>query len=144
MLYQILAFTTHGNNKFKISASTWNEEFELPDGLYFISDMQDYFEYILRNHLEKTVNPSMRIYKKKKEKRLTFKIKTGYYLERLTPETMKLFGSTKSKITKKENGKNVPYLEITEIVLIHCNLTVINKIQESCIYLFLINLSVNC
>ena len=143
MLYQILAFTTHGNNKFKISASTWNEEFELPDGLYFISDMQDYFEYILRNHLEKTVNPSMRIYKKKKEKRLTFKIKTGYYLERLTPETMKLFGSTKSKITKKENGKNEPYLEITEIVLIHCNLTVINKIQESCIYLFLINLSVN-
>ena len=143
MLYQILAFTTHGNNKFKISASTWNEEFELPDGLYFISDMQDYFEYILRNHLEKTVNPSMKIYKKKKEKRLTFKIKTGYYLERLTPETMKLFGSTKSKITKKENGKNEPYLEITEIVLIHCNLTVINKIQESCIYLFLINLSVN-
>ena len=143
MLYQILAFTTHGNNKFKISASTWNEEFELPDGLYFISDMQDYFEYILRNHLEKTVNPSMRIYKKKKEKRLTFKIKTGYYLERLTPETMKLFGSTKSKITKKENDKNEPYLEITEIVLIHCNLTVINKIQESCIYLFLINLSVN-
>ena len=143
MLYQILAFTTHGNNKFKISASTWNEEFELPDGLYFISDMQDYFEYILRNHLEKTVNPSMRIYKKKKEKRLMFKIKTGYYLERLTPETMKLFGSTKSKITKKENGKNEPYLEITEIVLIHCNLTVINKIQESCIYLFLINLSVN-
>ena len=143
MLYQILAFTTHGNNKFKISASTWNEEFELPDGLYFISDMQDYFEYILRNHLEKTVNPSMRIYKKKKEKRLAFKIKTGYYLERLTPETMKLFGSTKSKITKKENGKNEPYLEITEIVLIHCNLTVINKIQESCIYLFLINLSVN-
>ena len=105
--------------------------------------MQDYFEYILRNHLEKTVNPSMRIYKKKKEKRLAFKIKTGYYLERLTPETMKLFGSTKSKITKKENGKNEPYLEITEIVLIHCNLTVINKIQESCIYLFLINLSVN-
>ena len=143
MLYQILAFTTHGNNKFKISASTWNEEFELPDGLYFISDMQDYFEYILRNHLEKTVNPSMRIYKKKKEKRLAFKINTGYYLERLTPETMKLFGSTKSKITKKENGKNEPYLEITEIVLINCNLTVINKIQESCIYLFLINLSVN-
>ena len=143
MLYQILAFTTHGNNKFKISASTWNEEFELPDGLYFISDMQDYFEYILRNHLEKTVNPSKRIYKKKKKKRLMFKIKTGYYLERLTPETMKLFGSTKSKITKKENGKNEPYLEITEIVLIHCNLTVINKIQESCIYLFLINLSVN-
>ena len=54
-----------------------------------------------------------------------FKIKTGYYLELLTPETMKLLGSTKSKITKDENGKNVPYLEITEVVLIHCN--VVNK-----------------
>ena len=66
MLYQILAFTTHGNNKFKISASTRNEKLELPDGLYFVSDMQDYFEYILRNHVEKTVNPSMRICKNKK------------------------------------------------------------------------------
>ena len=47
------------------------------------------------------------------------KIKTGYYLELLTPETMKLLGSTKSKITK--DGENVPYLEITEVILIHCN-----------------------
>ena len=53
---------------------------------------------------------------------ITFKIKTGYYLELLTPETMKLLGSTKSKITKDENGKNVPRLEITEVVLIHCNI----------------------
>ena len=37
------------NNKFKISAPTWNEEFELPDGSYFVSDIQDYFEYILKN-----------------------------------------------------------------------------------------------
>ena len=49
------------------------------------------------------------------------KIKTGYYLKRLTPETMKLLGSTKSKIIIDENGENVPYLEITEVVLIHCN-----------------------
>ena len=46
------------------------------------------------------------------ENRITFKIKTSYYLELLMPETMKLLGSTKSKITKNENGENVPHLEI--------------------------------
>ena len=61
MLYQILAFTIHGKF-FKISASTWNEEFELPDESYSISDIQDYFEHILKDHVEKTVNPSIRIY----------------------------------------------------------------------------------
>ena len=50
-----------------------------------------------------------------------FKIKIGYYLGLLTPETMKLLGSTKSKITKDKNGENVTYLEITEVVLVHCN-----------------------
>ena len=56
------------------------------------------------------------IYKNKTENRIAFKIKTGYYLKLLTPETMKLLGSTKSKITKDENGEYVPYLEITEVV----------------------------
>ena len=56
------------------------------------------------------------------EDRITFKIKTGYYIELLTPKTMKLLGSTKSKITKDENGGNVPHLEITEVVLIHGNI----------------------
>ena len=55
------------------------------------------------------------------ENRILFKIKTWYYLELLTPETMKLLGSTKSKITENENGENVRYLEITEVVLIHCS-----------------------
>ena len=53
---------------------------------------------------------------------MTFKIKTGYYLEFLTPKTMKLLGSTKNKINKNENGKNVLHLEITEVVLVHCNI----------------------
>ena len=53
------------------------------------------------------------------ENKNTFKIKTWYYLEILAPLTMKLLGSTKSKITKNENGKNVSYLEITEVVLIN-------------------------
>ena len=59
------------------------------------------------------------IYVNKIENRITFKIKTGYYLQLLTPETMKLLGSTKSKITKNKNGENVPHLEITEVVLMH-------------------------
>ena len=56
------------------------------------------------------------------EYRITFKIKSGYYLELLTPETMKLLGSTESKITKDKNGENVPHLEMVELVLVYCNL----------------------
>ena len=76
---------SYKNNKFKISAPTWNEEFELPDGSYSVSDIQDYFEYILKKHGEETVNPSIKIYINKIENRITFKIKTGYYLELLAP-----------------------------------------------------------
>ena len=71
---------SYKNNRFKKSASAWDEEFELPDG-YFISHIQDYFEYILKNHGEKTVNSSIKISVNKIENRITFKIKTGYYLE---------------------------------------------------------------
>ena len=56
------------------------------------------------------------------ENRITFKLKNGYGLELLTKETMKLLGSTENKITKDKNGENVPYLEITEVVLVHCNM----------------------
>ena len=67
------------NNKFKISAQTWNEKFELPDGSYYIANIQDYFEYILKKHGEKTVNPSIRIYINKTENRITFKIKACFH-----------------------------------------------------------------
>ena len=66
-------------------------------------------------------------------------MKTWYYLELLTPEAMKLLASTKSKITKDDNGENIPYLEINDAMLL---IIVINKIQESCVHLFLINRSV--
>ena len=62
------------------------------------------------------------IYINKIGNRITIKIKLGYYLKLLTPEIIKLLGSIKSKITKHENGENVPHLEITEVVLIHCNI----------------------
>ena len=107
------------NNKFKISTPTWNEEFELPAGSYSISDIQDYFEYILKKHSESVDNPSIKIYKNKIENRITFKIKSGYYLELLTPEAMKLLGSTESEINKDKNGENVPRLEVVELVLFH-------------------------
>ena len=58
-------------------------------------------------------------------------IKTGYYLELLTPETMKLLGSIRSKITKDVNGENVPHLEITEVALAHCNIVNNDYQQDS-------------
>ena len=71
------------------------------------------------------------MYINKIENRITFRIKTGYYFELLTPETMKLLESTKSKITKNENGENIPNLEITEVVLVHCNIVNIDYQQDS-------------
>ena len=86
----------------------------------------------LRKHEEKTGNPSIRICLNKIENRIKFKIKTGYYVERLAPETMKLLGSTKSKITKNKNSENAPNLEIIEVVLlVHCN-TVNSNYQQNC------------
>ena len=84
--------SSYNNNKFKISARTWNEEFELPDGSYSISDIQNYFEYVLKIHSESVDNPPIRIYVNRIQNRITFKITSGYYLELLTPETMKLLG----------------------------------------------------
>ena len=123
--------SSYNNNKFKISAPTWNEQFELLDGSYSISDIQDYFEYILKKHSESVDNPSIRIYVNKIENRITFKIKNGYYLELLTPGTMKLLGSAVNKITKDKNGENVPHLEIVELVLVYCNLANNDYQQDS-------------
>ena len=127
--------SSHNNNKFKTSAPTWSEDFELPDGSYSISDIQDYFEYILKKHGESVDNPSIRMYINRIQNRITFKIRSGYYLELLTPETMKFLGSTESKINKDKNGENVPHLEIVELVLVHCNL-VNNDYQQDSRILF--------
>ena len=123
--------SSYNYNKFKISAPTWSDEFELPDGSYSISDIQDYFEYILKKHSENVDKPSVKIYVNKIENRVTFEIKNGYCLELITPETMRLLGSTKSKITKDKNGENVPHLEVAELVLVHCNIISINYQRDS-------------
>ena len=97
------------NNKFKISAPTWNDKFELP-----VSNIQDYFEYIFKQHGENTDNLSIRIYVNEIENRITFKIKNGYSLELLKPETMKLLGSTGKKNNQDKSVENGPHLAITE------------------------------
>ena len=111
----------YNKNKSKISAPTWNDEFELPDGSYSISDIQDYFEYILKKHEENIDNPFIKTYVNEIKNRITFKIKTRYYLKLLTPERMKLIGSTENKMTKKN----------TVVVLVHCSIVKNDYQQDS-------------
>ena len=75
--------------RFKISAPTWNNSFDLPDGFYSIADFQHYFEFVIKKHETLTENPPVQIYPNKIKNRIVFKIKTGYKLELLTPETMR-------------------------------------------------------
>ena len=123
--------SSYNHNKFQISAPTWNEEFKLPDGSYSVSDIQDYLEYILKKHGENTDKPSIQMFVNKIENRITFKIKDGYSREPLTKETRKLFGSAENKINKDKNGENVPHFEITEVVLVHCNIVNNDYQQDS-------------
>ena len=110
------------NNEFKISALNWNETFDLANGSYSIDDIQDYFEIIIKKNETLTEDLPIEIYPNKIKNRIVFKIKTGYKLELLTPETMKLLGSTKKDVDADKNSENVPKLESVELVLVHCNL----------------------
>ena len=104
----------------------------MPDGSYSVSDSQDYFEYILKKHGEDIDKPPVLVYVNKIENMVKFKIKNGYSLELLTEETMKeLLGITENKITTDKNGENVPHLEITEVVLVHCNIVNNDYQQDS-------------
>ena len=102
----------YNNNKFKISAPTWNETFDLPDGSYSIDDIQDYFEFIMKKHVLLTDKPSIKIYSNKIKNRIVFKIINGCKLELLSPETMKFLGGTKKVVDKDKNGENVRKFEI--------------------------------
>ena len=85
----------------------------------------------MKKHDQNVDNPSIEIYVNEIDSIITFKIKSGYYLELLTLETTKLLGSAESKITKEKNGENVPHLEVVELVLIHCNLANNDYQQDS-------------
>ena len=108
-----------------------DNKFELPNGSYSVSDIQDYFEYNLEKHGEDIDEASVQILVNKIENKITFKVKKGYSLELLTPETMKLLESTKNKIIKDKNGENVPHLEITDVLLIHCDIVNNDYQQDS-------------
>ena len=95
----------YNNNKFKISVPTWNDTFDLPDGSYSIVEIEDYFEFSIKKHETLTENPPVQIYVNKIKNRIVFKIKTGYKLELLTPETMKLLGSTRKTLIKIKTVK---------------------------------------
>ena len=126
--------SAYNNNKFKISAPTWNDTFDLSDGSYSIEDIQDYFEFIIKKHETLTENPPVQIYPNKIKNRIVFKIKTGYKLELLSPETMKLLGSTKKDVDQDKHGEDVPKLESVEVVLVHCNLVNNNYQQASKVF----------
>ena len=72
--------------------------------------------------MENTGKSTVQVYVSKIENRVTFKIKNGCSFELLTPDTMKLLGSTGNKITKNKNGQNVRHLEIAKVVLVQCNI----------------------
>ena len=122
------AKSIYKNNKFKISAPTWNETFDLPDGSY-ISEIQDYIEYIIKKHETIGENAPILIYANTINNRIVFKIKSGYKLELLSKETMRLLGTTKNIIDSDKNSENVPRLENVEVVLVHCHL-VNNSYQQ--------------
>ena len=127
--------STYNNYKFKISAPTWNETFDLPDGSYNISEIQGYIEHIIKKHETIGENAPILICANTINNRIVFKIKSGYKLELLSKETMKLLGSTKDIIDTDKNSETVPALENVEVVLVHCNL-VNNSYQQHLRVLF--------
>ena len=123
------------NNKFKISAPTWNETFDLPDGSYNIPAIQNYIKYVIKKHETIAETAPILIYANNVISRKVFKIKTGYKLELFSDETMKLLGSTSSIVDKDKNSEIVAKLKNVEVVLVHCNL-INNSYQQHSRVLF--------
>ena len=120
--------SNYNNNKFKISTPTWNDTFDLRDGSYNVPAIQNYIEYVIKKHETIGETAPILIYANKISDRIVFKIKTGYKLELLSKETMKLLGSTSNIIDADKNSENVPRLENFEVVLVNCNL--VNNIYQ--------------
>ena len=125
----------YNNNKFKISAPTWNDTFDVPDGSYSIAALQNYFEYIIKKHETIAEVSPVLIYVNEINNRIVFKIKSGYKLELLSKETMRLLGSLSDTIDGDKNSELVPKLESVDFVLVHCNV-VNNSYQQASKVLF--------
>ena len=96
----------------------------MPDGSYSIANILYYFEFIIKKLETLNENPPVQIYPNEIKNRIVFKIKTGYKLESLFPEAMRLLGSTKKDVGKDKDGEIAPKWESVEVVLVHCNLVV--------------------
>ena len=107
----------------------------MPDSCYSIADIQDYFEFIIKKHENLTENTPVQIYPNKVKNRIVFKIKTGYKLELLCPEIMKLLEGTKKDVDHDKDGEDVPKLGSVEVALVFCNL-VNNNYQQTSKVLF--------
>ena len=125
----------YNNNRFKISTPAWNDTFDLPDGLSNVPAIQNYIEHIIKKHETIADTAPILVYANKISNRIVFKIKTGYKLELLSKETMKLLGSTSNIIDADKNSENVPRLENVEVIFVHCNL-VNNSYQQASRVLF--------
>ena len=117
----------------------------IPGWVLFCIRHSGLFRIYSKKARENNNKPSIQIYVNKVENRITFKIKNRYSIELLTKETMKLLGSTENKITKDKNGEKVPHLEITEVVLVHCNIVNNGYQQDSrVLYTFVPNKPFGC
>ena len=123
--------SAYNNNRFKISAPTWNDTFHLPDGSYSIADIQNYFKFIIRKHGTLAENLPIQIFSNKIKTSIAWEVQTGYKLELLSPETMKLLGTTKKDVDEDKDGEDVPKLESVEVMLAHCSLVNNNYQQAS-------------
>ena len=125
--------SAYNSNKFKVSAPTWNDGFDLPDGSNSITDIQDYFKFTIKNmKLRLKIHPY---------KFISIELKIGLFLKLLSPEIMKLLGSLKKDADKDKDGEDVPKLESVEVILLQYNL-VNNSYQQAlkyCLLLYLIN-----
>ena len=157
LLFKTYLFITrekqYKSNKLNIIAQTCNDKFELEDGSYSVSDIQDYIEYIIKKRETLAATPPIHFYINRINNRIVFKIKDGYKLELQTSQTVKSLGSTKKLIDKTKNGEKVPSLEVVEVILVQCNL-VDNQYQQksevlytftpSTSYAYLLNVFVKC
>ena len=113
----------------------WNDTFHVSDGSYSIAALQNYFEYIVKKHETIAEGSPVLIYVNEINHRIVFKIKSGYKLELLSKETMRLLGSSSDTIDDDKNSELVPKLESVNLVLVHCNV-VNNSYQQASKVLF--------
>ena len=119
----------YNNKKFKIFPPTWNDELDLPDGSYSISDIQDYFEFIIKKHETLAENPPIEIYPYKIKNRIVFKVKTdtnkNYYLQkRLNYQRVEIKALIKKKMEKMH--QKLESFEVFQNIVIQ-SITIISK-----------------